>query len=255
MWAESLALWTIPDAILAAAPESPWVHPPAMFRDDAEAGPADTPSFRRAAQALDGGGTVLDIGCGGGRSSLPLGSRLIKHATGIDQQRAMLDQFAEAAAQRGIPCALVEGDWPDVSGSVEPCDVVICHHVVYNVAPIEPFVRGLAWRAKRRVVVELPDRHPTSGYNQLWKHFWNLDRPTEPSAELFVEVVRDVGYDPNVETFARPARAVAAPGLEFAAFLRRRLCLTPDRDAEIAAFVGEHPVKSPDTMVTVWFDI
>ena len=143
----------------------------------------------------------------------------------------------------------------DVSGKVRPpADVVVCHHVVYNVAAIEPFVRGLAWRAERLVIVELPDRHPTSGYDHLWKHFWDLDRPTEPSAELFIEIVNELGFRPIVDRFARPARPAGAPAADFVAFLRRRLCLSADRDGEIAEVVGDHPVKAPDTMVTVSFE-
>ena len=115
-WAQALGLWGIPDEILALAPEPPWVHPPAMFRDDPEAPSSDTPSFSRARVALGAGGTVIDVGCGGGKSSLPLGSEVVTRVTGVDEQAAMLAQFVEAATARGIPSEVVEGRWPEVSG-------------------------------------------------------------------------------------------------------------------------------------------
>ena len=95
-WGDALAAWAIPEEILAQAPSNPWVHPPKLFRasdDD----PADTPSMQAAAAFLRDGGSLLDVGCGGGRSSLPLGPRLVTAVIGVDEQQAMLDQFAVAA--------------------------------------------------------------------------------------------------------------------------------------------------------------
>src|SRR3954464_11776625 len=70
-WATQLAEWAIPDAILAQAPESPWTFSPALFTAPADFGP-DTPSRRRGREALPEGGTVLDVGCGGGAAGLAL---------------------------------------------------------------------------------------------------------------------------------------------------------------------------------------
>ena len=89
-WAEALAAWAIPDHILAAAPEDPWAHPPKRFAASDE-DRADTPSMRAAAAMLAQGGSVLDVGCGGGRSSIPLttlaaysGDPLVTELTGFD---------------------------------------------------------------------------------------------------------------------------------------------------------------------------
>ena len=63
-WQAELAGWAIPDEILAQAPESPWGFPPELFA--APPDPIDTPSRDRALEALPPGGSVLDVGCGGG---------------------------------------------------------------------------------------------------------------------------------------------------------------------------------------------
>ncbi|MDP9241458.1 MAG: SAM-dependent methyltransferase, partial [Actinomycetota bacterium] len=73
-WRDELASWAIPDEILAAASESPWGFPVELFRvaDAVEPSMPDTPSRRRALEALPAGGSVLDVGCGGGAASLAL---------------------------------------------------------------------------------------------------------------------------------------------------------------------------------------
>jgi hypothetical protein len=47
-WAADLAEWRLPDEILAAAPQSPWIHPVALFEADDGA----TDRSRRSAAAI-----------------------------------------------------------------------------------------------------------------------------------------------------------------------------------------------------------
>ena len=248
-WADALATWAIPDEILAQAPASPWIHPPKMFRSTGR-DPVDTPSMQAAADLLGAGGTLLDVGCGGGRSSLPLGG-LLHHVTGADEQQAMLDQFTQAAALRGLASSTVLGRWPAAAPECPVVDVVVCHHVAYNVASIGEFVAALSGHATTGVVVELPDRHPQSSLNDLWTQFWGIARPTEPSADLFVEVVREVGCTAEVVVARRPERPAPVNRAELVAFVRQRLCLSADRDVDVDAALGHAPNLSSDTVVTV----
>ena len=67
-WREDLAAWAIPEHIIAAAPDSPWVLPGQVFArraDRLSAAPAG-PSFERAWDALEPPGSVLDVGSGQG---------------------------------------------------------------------------------------------------------------------------------------------------------------------------------------------
>ncbi len=252
-WAQALADWAIPQPILDQAPANPWVHPPKMFRSAAD-DPVDTPSMRAAAALLAPQGSVLDVGCGGGRSSLPLGATLITEAIGVDEQQAMRDQFAHAAAERGIAARSVLGLWPAVASTTPAADVVVCHHVVYNVSPIDEFVAALSSHAHRGVVVELPQRHPTASFNPLWKRFWDLERPSEPSADLFVDVARAGGWVPHVERSTRVARKPQLDQAEFVAFVRQRLCLSQERDHEIAAAIATDFASDETEIVTVWWE-
>lgn len=208
-----------------------------MFRVEAVPPDSWSPSNREARSALGDGGSVLDVGCGGGGSSISLAD-VAMSITGVDEQEAMLAGFSAACEAAGVAHHEVLGTWPEVAALVDPADVVVCHHVVYNVAEIEPFVTALDDHARARVVVELPDRHPMSPLTPLWQHFWNLERPTDPSADLFVDVVRALGLQPSVERIERAPRKPSMDGAEYIAFVRRRLCLGADRDAEIAAAIA-----------------
>jgi SAM-dependent methyltransferase len=212
----------------------------------------DRPSLELARAALAGGGSVLDVGCGGGAASVPLIPQAVQ-ITGVDERATMLSNFAGACARAGVAHREVEGRWPDVAAGVQPAQVVVCHHVVYNVAQIDPFLSALGERARGLVVVELTETHPTSPFNPLWEKFWQLPRPSEPTAQLFLEVVRELGYDPIEETFVRPRRPQSLSRAEYVAFARRRLCLTADRDPEIEAALGESwPLEDPRVVTVAW---
>jgi SAM-dependent methyltransferase len=254
-WAGQLAAWRIPDEILAAAPRSPWIHPVELFR--AGDGPTpETPSHARARERLADGGSVLDVGCGGGRAAFavapPAGT-----VTGVDHQQGMLDTFAATAAGRGLSHREILGDWPDVAGVTPPADVVVCHHVVYNVAALVPFVTALDAHARRRVVLELPTRHPLAAMAPLWRHFWNLERPDGPTADDALAVVRAAGPDARLEGWDEDPATRALPGLppeRQVEFMRIRLCLTPERDAELADVMAAHPSR-PRRLATIWWDV
>ena len=251
-WRTALGEWAIPVDILAAAPADPYTYSTQLFRsggDQAE----DTPSMRAARSALGDGGTVLDVGCGGGRSSLPLGGAMTR-LTGVDPSEPMLAQFRRSA--RGVVAAdTVLGRWPDVAGRVPHADVVVCHHVVYNVADIVAFVRILSEHARTAVVVELTNAHPQAPLNGLWREFWGIERPTQPTAALFVDVVRELGFDPTVTPFRRGRRSAPLATDELIAHVRQRICLPASRDPEIAAALGPDPQLTADELVTVTWSI
>ena len=111
-WRDDLAAWAIPPEILAAAPESPWIHPVEMFTVSDVV--PDSVSHQRARSAVPEGGTVLDVGCGGGRAAVAL----VPPATsvlGVDEQQPMLDRFAEAVTRAGAAVSTVLGQWPYVA--------------------------------------------------------------------------------------------------------------------------------------------
>jgi len=264
-WGLALASWAIPDEILSRAPESPWTFPPELFRSRAERATTGQPSPTtvRAAEALPPGGTVLDVGVGAGAASVPLWGRASR-VTGVDSAEAMLEEFRRAAAAAGVEAVAALGRWPDVAAEVVAADVVVCAHVLYNVQELEPFVRALHEHARRRVVIEITSTHPLAWMSDLWLRFHDLQRPTEPTADVAEEALREWGFDVEREDVTTPPRGGGFERREDAVgLIRRRLCLTPDRDDEVAEALGDRLAKheglwsaGPERqrLVTLWWD-
>jgi SAM-dependent methyltransferase len=263
-WRRELAGWAIPDGILANAPESPWGFAPEPFRRRAERARADTTiSTRRALEALGDRGEVLDVGIGGGATSLPLAPRASR-ITGVDGSADMLEGFLASAAETGVEATAVEGRWPDVGSDVGPADVVVCGHVLYNVGELEPFVRALHDHARRRVVVEITSAHPLAWMADLWTRFHALERPVGPRADVAFEAIEELGIGVRREGESRSPRSGGFERRNDAvALVRRRLCLTAARDADIADALGDRlaerdglwaagPAEHPIT--TLWWD-
>lgn len=249
-WADELAAWAIDPEILARAPESPYVFPPELFRADDGAA---SPLLDRAREALAPGGTVLDVGAGAGAASLPLSPDMTR-LVAVDSQASMLDALQSAAQLQALPVRRVDGQWPGVADQVPVCDVVVCSHVFYNVSALGPFAVALSEHARRRVVVELNSSHPWVDLGPLWQQVHDQPRPVGPTAELAVAVLREHGIEPSQQEWVRPAAALDGARLTtYVAFTRRRLCLTEEREPEVAGYLAEHPPQ-PSSCVVLWWD-
>jgi SAM-dependent methyltransferase len=225
-----------------------------------------TPTTVVAAEALDDGGTVLDVGAGGGATSFPLAARCTG-LVAVDGQAEMLAAVERHATTLGLPVTTIVGRWPDVGPQTPTADVAVCGHVAYNAPDLDAFLIALTAHARRRVVLELTDRHPLSWMNDLWLALHGVRRPERPGAEDAEALCRALGFDvrrdERVDTedmagsgFERRAQAVA--------LVRRRLCLTPERDDEIADALGsrlrEHDGlwsagPREQRVVTLWWDV
>lgn len=253
-WNTSLLQWAIPEHILSQAPESPWTHLVEKFTVGLEQTEI-TPSVVRAREALLGDITelsVLDIGCGGGRATFPLVPPAT-HVVGVDQQAAMLAAFVTESLQRGVAQTTVHGLWPNVSKSTPICDVVVCHHVLYNVSNLEPFIKAIDGHARRRVIIELTELHPLSSNSDAWKHFWNIERPSSPTANQALAAIRSMGIRANIERFQQDRQRSEITELDVKQ-LRIQMCLGPERDEDIRVFLATR-FRKPRELATIWWDV
>ena len=253
-WKEALAAWAIPDEILAQAATSPWAHETAIFAVD-DTLDRDVLSAQVARSVLPPtGGSVLDIGCGGGRAAMslvPPAERVI----GVDEDPAMLVEFTRAATEAGARSMTIEGRWPDVALETPVADVVTCHHVAYNVGDIEPFLLALTSHARLAVVLVLPTAHPQTAMNDAWRHFWDLERPTTPTSDDLAAVLAELGLVAERWEMPRPPLARAAEDWATRVpSLRRRLCLGESvSDEEIEEYLADHePQWSTEISVFRW---
>jgi len=196
---------------------------------------------------------VLDVGAGGGAASLPLAPPAAV-LVAVDESAAMLRSFADAAEKRATRHQEIVGRWPDVAAVTPEADVVVCHHVVYNVAELAPFLEALTDHARSRVVVELTERHPLSGLSPLWLSIHGLERPSEPTASGAIDVASELGYDVRVARFAQPSLWDSAPTEERVAFARRQLCVGSEHDDEIASYFESADAVERRQLVTLSWD-
>ncbi|MEY4322346.1 MAG: hypothetical protein RL410_127 [Actinomycetota bacterium] len=248
-WKSHLQEWSIPEDILQQAPESPWIHPPALF--DLPQVIEDGPSHRRAREVAPE--SVLDIGCGGGIAAFAL-TGTVTSVIGVDHQEEMLTMFAKHAEDRRLHHQEILGDWPNVAEQTPKADVVTCHHVAYNVQEIDPFIKALSYHANKRVVIEIPQRHPLSMSNAAWKHFWGIERPTKPQSEDLALVIKECGFDARFEHWQSPLVRRANMDDEVV-FTRIRLCLPSSRDQEIREFLESQSTPQTRAVTTIWWDV
>jgi SAM-dependent methyltransferase len=228
-------------------------------RADSDLAEPDGASFVRARDVLTkligagaGPGTVLDVGAGAGAASLPL-APWFAQVVAVDPSPGMLGAFAERAALVGAAARTLTGRWPQVAADAGTGDLVVCHHVVYDVADIGPFLLALTAASSGRVVLEMTPDHPMSWLSPLWLRLHGLSRPTRPTgrdllAVLDVLGVRDVTVDESVrrETpWADPADRVA--------LVTRRLCLPVEAEPQVAAALADLPARDRyDVLTLTW---
>jgi SAM-dependent methyltransferase len=236
-WRRTLASWALPEEILTRTRKSPWEFPWELFRGRAEAAldAPPTPSAARALEALPDGGSVLDVGAGPGAASLAL-ARRAGRIVAVDQSREALTIFEELASAAGLDHGAVVGTWPDIAARAPIADVVVCNHVLYNVADLEPFVRELATHARRRVVTEITAEHPRAEDNDLWKRLYGLDRPTRPTADDAEHALSEIGVAPHREDWVvvRPPE----PRADLIGRLLVEFALEPEEEPRLVDALG-----------------
>lgn len=251
-WRRALQAAAPPPAVVDAGPEPGWTLEPKRFRwrPEEDALQPVRPSRRRALEALPQGGAVLDVGVGGGASSLGLAPRA-GHITGVDRLEGMLESFLASAEAVGVAARTVLGDWPEVAGEVEPADVVVCHHALYGVEEIEAFVVALTARARHRVVLELSTLPPMAGLNPLWRAIHGVDRPERRVADDAEATLVAMGLAVEREDIVLPPRTMEVTP-ETVAFARRRLYVGEERDAEIAELLRAR-VPQEQRVAALWW--
>jgi cyclopropane fatty-acyl-phospholipid synthase-like methyltransferase len=253
-WAAMLAGWSIPDELVASAPESPYFFDPEVFieiADTALARREDTPSDAVAREVLPPSGTVLDIGVGAGAASLRLDPGRI---VGVDPSSELLAAFAERAGRRGVEATTIAGQWPDVASQVPMASVVVCHHVIYNVADFAAFAAELSAHARRRVVVELTTVHPMGWMAPYWEALHGLPQPDRPTVEDAIDVLAALGIsDVRQERWARDYQMIGESGPDQLARVARRLCLSPMRHEELRRLLVAIPPPREREVATLWW--
>jgi SAM-dependent methyltransferase len=90
---------------------------------------------------IDGGTTVLDIGAGTGRWTIPL-ANIAKTVTAVEPSSAMLDSLNKNIADAKLNnIQATQSSWEDVI--TEPHDIAVCAHAMYASPDLASFVRKI----------------------------------------------------------------------------------------------------------------
>jgi hypothetical protein len=110
-------------------------------------------------------------------------------------------------------------------------------------------------------VVEVTTLHPQSRLNPLWLRFHGIERPTRPTAMDAVAVLREAGLDVKWQQWNEPRAGGFRRPEDIVVWVRRSLCLPPDRDPEVEAEVRDW-IQQRDGLysfqdrpvVTIWWE-
>ncbi len=134
-----------------------------------EAAPDDT--VERLAELVSPDGTVLDVGSGGGRLSIPLAEHC-SHVTAVEPSEAMREQLIATAEEWNVQnISVVPSTWEEAE--VDQHDLVVCAHVVYTVTEIESFINKLTAHARKTAALISFERPATSSYLPLWSYIFH----------------------------------------------------------------------------------
>ncbi|TAK55520.1 MAG: class I SAM-dependent methyltransferase [Dehalococcoidia bacterium] len=202
-----------------------WARRAKSYRDALHQRMDEDPLLLRVRADSDGSTSVLDVGAGTGRHTLALAPH-VGRITAVDPSEAMLGFLradVEAQGLRNVETVL--SDW--MTADVEPADAVICSHVLYPIADIEPFLRKLDGSARRRVYVYLrADPLPTD--MGLWPEFYGVPLQAQPVHMDLVNVLAQIGIFADVEVVEHRFTLTFASFEDAVAQVRNSLCLRDD---------------------------
>ena len=264
-WKAELESWAIPERLMEQAEESPYGWPAELWRrrtQESRSRQETTPTTSLVSRMLGADGTLIDVGAGTGRSCLPY-ARAGHQVTAVEKNPGMAAGLQEEVIAEGLEVEVVVGAWPAVATRTPVADVVLSSHVVYDVADIAPFIRGLDGRCRRGVVVEMTDVHPWTKMNYLYRAIHDLDRPDGPSVEDLVEVVvTELGAEVGVVRWERAPDLWFLSWREILDYYGKRVVTPRARREELRPLLEEFVVprgnrlyveEGPRSFATLWW--
>jgi hypothetical protein len=154
------------------------------------------PVLSRIASYIQPDDSILDVGGGAGRMSLPLASRS-KDVVIVDPSPGMKEAFDGALGGSGITNArFVQQDWLEADGFSG--DVALVTHVTYFVRPIAAFIQKLNSATRRRVIVGARSIPPPNYTAPIFRLLHNEEMAPVPGPQELLPVVEEMGIAAEV---------------------------------------------------------
>jgi len=184
--------------------------------------------------------TVLDVGAGVGRHVIPI-APLVRKVIAVEPSAAMRRELQDMIRASGLAnVEVIAAAWPDAD--VTAADLVICSHVVYVVAEIEPFLRRLAAVCRGRCYVTCRWTQREAPILPLFEEVWGESRCPEPTFADLLGVADQLGLRGQVTTIPFGAGRGFESFEAAVAAVRADLLNPPDAaaDARIREYLAGH---------------
>lgn len=140
--------------------------------------------------------TLIDVGAGAGRHSIPLAARL-EWVTAVEPSEGMRAQIPPRDNM-----TVVASTWEDAE--VAPADLVICSHVLYGVADPVPFIDKMNRAARDRVFVMMRETELPHAGAEVRRRVLGDSGPRMPRFSDLFNLVLQMGFAPDVHYFSYP---------------------------------------------------
>jgi SAM-dependent methyltransferase len=175
--------------------------------------------------------TLLDVGAGGGRLTLPLALEA-QEVIAVDPSEGMLHVLREGMAEHAIDnIRVVVGRWPDVAAELA-ADVVLIAHLGYDVENMGPFLDAMEASARRLCVGVLMEQPPPTEADRLWPAIHGVERAPLPALPEFLALLLARGRLFEVQLIDRGVQSYDQPG-QALAWLRGQLWTRPDSPKDL----------------------
>jgi SAM-dependent methyltransferase len=195
---------------------------------------------------IEPGDSVLDVGAGSGRYSIPIAARA-REVIAVEPSPGMGETLSAEAGKRGIAnIRLVPSGWLDADAPA--ADVVLCAHVLYFTPDVEPFVRKLDVHARRTCLIVLRVDQMQANLAGLFEEIWGEPQAPEPS---FIDLY-NVLYQTGIAAEVSIRRGGGGPSrfatLDDAEAMATRVLSPPDEAAraKIRPYLEAHLQPTPD---------
>jgi len=182
--------------------------------------------------------SVLEVGAGAGRLSLPL-ARRVRDLTAFEPSPAMAAALENDARDQGLANVhVVQARWEDLTE--DSSDAVFAAHVVYALPRIEEFVLRVQQAARSWCAIILFAEPSQSRLFDLWSAVFGETRLPNPALPQLLEVAWSLGIYPDVTMLEVPIWPLG-PASRAHNGLRRRMRLTPgsESDQRLAKVIPE----------------
>lgn len=199
---------------------------------------AADPFVRALSETVRPADSVLDVGAGAGRYSMPIATRVAR-VTAVEPGTGMRANFEEEAARRGITnITIVPGSWEDAE--VEAHDIAFVANVLYFVKDAVRFVDKLDGHARRACFILHRVEERAAQLLPLHEEIWGRPRPAEPGALDLYNLLFSLGIRASLQLTPRPAPVRFETEEDAMRETRQSLELAADdktHDDRIAAFL------------------